>query len=160
QVVFQEVEVFSGDSRTSLTEEHSVLADLLPGRNYSVSVFALSNGVESLPVAKYVLTKPASPIFEELQPIQGGLNVSWKSDVTSKQAGYAIIYTRNDTGVPVTRLTEDAHVLLEDLYPGAGYEIKVYAISQAELWSEPHVYFQAICKYHPDILGGLPFNEK
>lgn len=50
------------------------------------------------------------------------------------------------TGESVTRRTVDAHVLLEDLYPGAGYEIKLYAVSHG-LRSEPHVYFQPVCKY-------------
>lgn len=50
------------------------------------------------------------------------------------------------TALSVTRQTVDAQVVLEDLYPGAGYEIKVYAVSHG-LWSEPHVYFQAVCKY-------------
>lgn len=27
-----------------------------------------------------------------------GLNVSWKSDVTSKQDKYAVVFVRNDTG--------------------------------------------------------------
>ena len=41
---------------------------------------------------------PSSPIIEELTPIFNGLNVSWKSDVTSKQDKYAVVYIRNDTG--------------------------------------------------------------
>ena len=50
------------------------------------------------------------------------------------------------TAESVSRQTVDAQVMLEDLYPGAGYEIKVYAISHG-MWSEPHVYFQAVCEY-------------
>ena len=45
-----------------------------------------------------LVTEPASPIIEELQPIQQGLNISWKSDVTSRQDKYAVVYNRNDTG--------------------------------------------------------------
>lgn len=54
------------------------------------------------------------------------------------------------TAESVTRQTVDAHVLLKDLFPGAGYEIKVYAISH-DLWSEPHVYFQAVCKFFSSL---------
>ena len=82
-------------------------------------------------------------------------NVSWKSDVRSKQEKYAIIYTQNDTGEPIKRQTTQSHIILEDLFPGAGYEIKVYAISHAQLWSEPHVYFQAVCEYHSHIYSIL-----
>ncbi|XP_071530896.1 tyrosine-protein phosphatase 10D-like isoform X2 [Panulirus ornatus] len=141
---FLKVETYSGDSRTRLVTEPHTIEELYPGRNYSVTVTAVSNGIESDPASQiYVITKPASPIIEELQPIPRGLNISWKSDVTSRQDKYAVVYIRNDTAESVTRQTVDAHVLLKDLFPGAGYDIKVYAISH-RLWSEPHVYFQAV----------------
>ncbi|XP_066970280.1 tyrosine-protein phosphatase 10D-like isoform X2 [Macrobrachium rosenbergii] len=143
KILYQEVETFNGDSRTKVVTDTVDVNKLYPGRNYSLSVSAISNGVESEPTITYIATKPASPIIEELQPIPRGLNISWKSDVTSRQEKYAVVYTRNDTAKSVTRQTVDAHVLLTDLFPGAGYEIKVYAISHG-LWSEPHVYFQAV----------------
>jgi len=34
---------------------------------------------------------------------------------------------------------------LRNLYPGAAYQLKVFAISHG-LLSEPHDYFQAVCK--------------
>jgi cadherin 5 type 2 (VE-cadherin) len=46
----------------------------------------------------------------------------------------------------VTTITTESKLVLEDLYPGAGYEVKVFAISHG-LHSEPHDYFQAVCKY-------------
>jgi cadherin 5 type 2 (VE-cadherin) len=58
-------------------------------------------------------------------PIKGGLNISWKSDVTSKQEKYVIIFVRNDTGIPTSIETDEPRITLENLYPGAGYEIKV-----------------------------------
>ncbi|XP_042228695.1 tyrosine-protein phosphatase 10D-like isoform X1 [Homarus americanus] len=152
KVVYQEVETYNGDSRTNLVTETTTVEELDPGRNYSISVAAVSNHVESDPASRiYIAIEPASPIIEELQPIPRGLNISWKSDVNSRQEKYAVIYIRNDTGVEVTRKTADAHVLLEDLFPGAGYEIKVYAISHG-LWSEPHVYFQAV---YPNSIRNL-----
>ena len=75
--------------------------------------------------------------------IPGGLNISWKSDVTSKQDKYVVIYVRNDTGTPTSVETEEPRVTLEKLYPGAGYEIKVYALSHG-LLSEPHISFTAV----------------
>ena len=68
---------------------------------------------------------PASPIIEDVAPIEGGLNISWKSDVTSKQDQYVVVYVRNDTGTPVNIETREPRVTLTNLYPGAGYEIKV-----------------------------------
>ncbi|KAK3875168.1 hypothetical protein Pcinc_019949, partial [Petrolisthes cinctipes] len=156
KVVYQEVETFNGDSRTRVVTENHAVEELYPGRNYSITVAAVSNSIESDPASQiYIATKPASPIIEDLQPIPRGLNISWKSDVTSRQDRYAVVYIRNDTGESVTRKTVDAHVLLEDLFPGAGYEIKVYAISHG-LWSEPHVYFQAV---YPNSVRNLTITE-
>lgn len=45
----------------------------------------------------------------------------------------------------VTTMTIDERLTLTHLYPGAGYQIKVFAISHG-LRSEPHDYFQAVCK--------------
>ncbi|XP_047492144.1 tyrosine-protein phosphatase 10D-like isoform X1 [Penaeus chinensis] len=155
KVLYQEVEAFNGDSRTRMVVEEVAREELYPGRNYSVSVSAVSNNIESEAVSLYIVTKPASPIIEELQPIPQGLNISWKSDVTSRQDKYAVVYIRNDTGEPVTRIIEEEHVLLEDLFPGAGYEIKVYAISHNQ-WSEPHVYFQAV---YPNPVRNLTISD-
>jgi receptor-type tyrosine-protein phosphatase beta len=40
---------------------------------------------------------PSSPFIEVVKPIPGGLNISWRTDVNSKQEKYVVIYTRNDT---------------------------------------------------------------
>lgn len=76
---------------------------------------------------------PASPIIEDVAPITGGLNISWKSDVTSKQEKYVVVYVRNDTGRPTNIETREPRVTLQDLHPGAGYEIKVRKISRNSL---------------------------
>lgn len=62
-----------------------MMTSLLPGRNYSFSVISLSVGMESVATLTHAATRPSSPIIEELTPVANGLNVSWKSDVTSKQ---------------------------------------------------------------------------
>lgn len=49
------------------------------------------------------------------------------------------------TGEYKTREVSEPRILLENLYPGAGYQIKVFAVSHG-LWSEPHTHFQAVCK--------------
>lgn len=45
----------------------------------------------------------------------------------------------------MTTLTTDSRLVLDNLYPGAGYEVEVFAVSHG-LRSEPHDYFQAVCK--------------
>ena len=74
----------------------------------------------------YIYLGPASPIVERPSPLPGGgLNISWKSDVTSRQEEYAVRYVRNDTEEVQTIKTRTPRIKLENLYPGAGYEIKV-----------------------------------
>ncbi|XP_066970331.1 tyrosine-protein phosphatase 10D-like [Macrobrachium rosenbergii] len=155
KALYQEVEVFNGDSRTKVVLDTVDVEELYPGRNYSLSVFAMSNNIESEPTIGYIATKPAPPIIEELQSIPQGLNISWKSDVTSRQDKYAIVYARNNTGKSITRQTVDSHITLTDLFPGAGYEVKVYAISHG-LWSDPHINFQAV---YPNPVRSLTITE-
>jgi len=99
-----------------------------------------------------------------------GLNVSWKTDVNSKQETFQVVYRRNDTGlytfvhvclsllfglfvvvddIPTVRITSEWRMALRNLYPGACYQLKVFAISHGFL-SEPHNIFQAICKFNID----------
>lgn len=75
-----------------------------------------------------------------------GLNISWKSDVNSRQDKYEIIWIRNDTNEKEIQSTYDSKIILKNLYPGAGYLVKIYAISHG-LKSEPHEYFQPVCKF-------------
>ncbi len=63
----------------------------------------------------------------------------------TKKDKYAVIYVRNDTAELERRQVQEPRILLENLYPGAGYHIKVFAVSHG-LWSEPHTHFQAVCE--------------
>ncbi|XP_011298900.1 tyrosine-protein phosphatase 10D isoform X2 [Fopius arisanus] len=151
---YHEVETTSitGDSNTLATDKTRVtLEALLPGRNYTIIVQAISNKVESNETVLYQVTRPSSPIIEDLKSIEKGLNISWKSDVNSRQEKFEVTHTRNDTGESATTLTTESHIILEDLYPGAGYEVKVFAISHG-LRSEPHDYFQAVLPHPPQHL--------
>ena len=59
-------------------------------------------------------TKPASPIIEDVAPLPGGgLNISWKSDVTSRQEKYIVEFVRNDTGTNETIETATPRVRLQ-----------------------------------------------
>ncbi|XP_052863483.1 tyrosine-protein phosphatase 10D [Anopheles cruzii] len=144
RISYHELETNNGDSSTMSTNMTSfALETLLPGRNYSVTVQALSRKMESNETVIFVVTRPSSPIIEDLKSIREGLNISWKSDVNSKQDKYEVTYTRNDTNDGKTILTTESRLVFTNLYPGAGYEVKVFAVSH-NLRSEPHSYFQAV----------------
>lgn len=147
-ITYHELETFNGDTSTLSTERNRFsLESLLPGRNYSVSIQALSKKVESNETTIFVVTRPSSPIIEDLKSIRNGLNISWKSDVNSKQEKYEVLYSRNGTSEVRTAFTKESRLVITNLYPGAGYEVKVFAVSH-NLRSEPHAYFQAVCKYY------------
>ncbi|KAG8237365.1 hypothetical protein J437_LFUL017488 [Ladona fulva] len=146
KISYYEVETFSGQTDSNSIYSNgppAYLESLLPGRNYSITVQAVSNKVESNETSIFQATRPSSPIIEDLRPMLGGLNISWKSDVNSRQEKFEVIYERNDTGEAVTTVTKDSKLILEGLYPGGGYNVKVFAISHG-LRSEPHDYFQAV----------------
>lgn len=146
-VSYHEVESSIGDSNNIKTNKSSLPLDtLLPGRNYSLIVQAISKDMESNESYLYVVTQPSAPIIEDLRPIVDGLNISWKSDVNSRQDKYELHCVRNDTFDKIVRTTYDTRMVLTSLYPGAGYSVKVFAISHG-LKSEPHEYFQPVCKY-------------
>ncbi|CAK9816464.1 Tyrosine-protein phosphatase 10D [Anthophora quadrimaculata] len=151
---YHEVETtIGGDSNTLTTDKTKVtLEALLPGRNYSIIVQAISSKVESNETVLYQVTRPSSPIIEDLKSTEMGLNISWKSDVNSRQEKFEVTHTRNDTGESATTLTTESHIVLEDLYPGAAYEVKVFAISHG-LRSEPHDYLQAVLPHPPKNLS-------
>lgn len=98
-----------------------------------------------------------------VKPIPGGLNLSWRTDVTSKQEKYVVVYTRNDTAKTTRIQTTEKGASLSNLFPGAGYDIqvdtalatlyphhlpKVFAVSHG-LQSDPHRSFQAVLPNPP-----------
>lgn len=144
KITYHELETFNGDSSSVyVPDTYFSLSNLQPGRNYSLSIRAVSKGIESVERSLYQATRPASPIIEDVEPLSDGLNISWKSDVTSRQEKYVVVYVRNDTGRATNIETTKPRVTLSNLYPGAGYVIKVYALSHG-LLSEPHTSFTAV----------------
>ena len=71
------------------------------------------------------LPGPSEPIVKDVKSIKRGLDISWSTDVTSKQERYVVSYTRNDTGAVSTQTTTDRGFSIEGLYPGAGYRVQV-----------------------------------
>ncbi|XP_065202052.1 tyrosine-protein phosphatase 10D-like [Planococcus citri] len=153
KISYVEAESLNGDSNTTLVEGKEYdLDSLLPGRNYSISVQAVSNQIESNETVVYLATRPSSPIIEELKSTEFGLDISWKSDVDSRQENYIVIVSRNDSASePMITNTTVPKLMLKNLYPGAGYHIKVIAVSHG-LQSEPHDYFQAVYPKPPKNL--------
>lgn len=162
KIYYQDVEAFNDDGGLAgvapSKEPWFLVKGLLDGHNYSITVVAVSNGIESDDVVIYQATIPVSPIIKYLEPTRRGLNISWKSDVTSRQDTFEVAYSRNDTGERFHRVTREDKILLDDLYAGALYEIKVYAISYG-LRSEPHAFHQAVYPNSPRNLTVTPFGN-
>lgn len=106
---------------------------------------ALSKEVASN--ASYITryTRPAAPLIQELESIDQGLMVSWRSDVNSRQDRYEVHYQRNGTREERTIATNETSLRINYLHPGSGYHVKVHAISHG-VKSEPHSYFRAVCE--------------
>ncbi len=146
RISYHEVDIpANGDSMTT-DKIVNPLKNLLPGRNYSITVQAISKKMESNETTVFVVTRPSTPIIVDLKSINEGLNISWKSDVNSKWDIYEVFIVRNDTKHEIRKSTLESRLVFRDLYPGALYEVKVFAVSH-RLKSEPHSYYQAVCKY-------------
>lgn len=62
--------LYVGDSNTVTTNQTKIeLETLLPGRNYSISVQAVSKDIQSKDEFINVVTKPSAPIIEDLRPM-------------------------------------------------------------------------------------------
>ncbi|RWS14201.1 tyrosine-protein phosphatase 10D-like protein, partial [Dinothrombium tinctorium] len=150
-VKYLDLEAFNSDGSVQVVQDTQVhLENLLDGRNYTITVIAMSKDVSGEENIVYQPTRPAPPVIGVLEAISGKkLNVSWKSDVTSRQDSYKVVWTRNDTKEKQEAVTRNNWLLLENLYPGAGYEIKVSAISFG-LLSEPHFYHHTVYPLAPE----------
>ena len=63
QIEYHELETFNGDSSSVVVEEQSFsMEQLQPGRNYSLAVKAVSNGIESLERRIYQATRECSTV--------------------------------------------------------------------------------------------------
>lgn len=145
---YHEIDISNSDSSSKIVYEDKILLDkLLDGRNYSITVKAASKNVLSEGVTVYQPTKPAPPVIGILRPVANELsklNVSWKSDVASRQDSYRVTWIRNDTNSSMNEaITKNNWLVLEELYPGGSYEINVSAMSYG-LTSKPHTYFTTL----------------
>lgn len=154
-IKYHEVEAFNSDGTVQVVQDKTSaqLVNLLAGRNFSITVFAVSHEVLSEPTVVYGTTRPATPIVESKQVSpavsERALNVSWRWDVTSKQDSYKINLSRNDTRQRKEFVTKENYYILENLYPGATYNINVSAISY-NLISDPYSYYQTVYPRSPE----------
>ncbi|XP_039746101.1 tyrosine-protein phosphatase 10D-like isoform X2 [Pararge aegeria] len=122
----------SRDDSSALSTAHAnaTLAALLPGRNYTVSVAAVSRGVASNDSVFLAATRPLAPALRAAAPQQRALALAWRSDVDSRQDGYELRYRRRAADAPFRALATPAtNATLPDLLPGAVYEIQLAAVS-------------------------------
>ncbi|XP_034825166.1 tyrosine-protein phosphatase 10D [Maniola hyperantus] len=136
----------------STPRSNATLQALLPGRNYTVSVAAVSRGVPSNESVTAVATRPLAPALRAAAPQQRALQLAWSSDVNSRQERYELRYRRR--GAEPARLldTRATNATLEELVPGAVYEIQLAAVSHG-LRSEPHTVLKPVRPLPPEWLG-------
>lgn len=98
RVSYHEAGPSRDDSNTLSTAERRVtLRALLPGRNYSVAVSAVSRAVPSAPAVLALATRPLAPVLRAATPERGALRLEWRSDVNSRQDTYELRYRRRAT---------------------------------------------------------------
>ncbi|CAF4853022.1 unnamed protein product [Pieris macdunnoughi] len=142
------------DSNWSTTNvANATLASLLPGRNYSVSVVAVSRGVASNETSVAVATRPMSPVLRTVLPSRTSLRLEWSSDVDSRQDEYELRYRRVDSAEPPRTLrSAEPGATLEGLEPGAVYELELAALSRG-LRGEPLLTERATRPLPPEWLA-------
>lgn len=156
-VRYHELEAFNSDGPVKVVKNNKVLLqNLLDGRNYSISVFSVSNGIKSSESITFQATKPGTPVIETIESVNQqhtSFNITWKSDVTSRQDEFKVTYIRKDQPMKsrMEKKTKHNWIVLEDLYPGATYSINVSSLSYG-LSSEPHAYIQTVYPKSPESL--------
>ncbi|VVC88348.1 unnamed protein product, partial [Leptidea sinapis] len=165
----EEGEGGADDGSTLTTPTSDVTLDaLLPGVEYTITVSAVSRGVKGEGVSVMAATRPLAPVLRASQAEppprsdsgddseRRSLLLTFSSDVNSRQDLYHLRYRRyrpnNTDDEPFKTLeTNETSVALEDLYPGAVYELQLAAISHG-LRSDTHSLLQPV---HP-----LQFEDK
>ncbi|XP_048481180.1 tyrosine-protein phosphatase 10D [Plutella xylostella] len=154
RVSYHEVGPARDDANSLLAPAPSTtLAALLPGRNYSVQVSAVSRSSASNESVVHVLTPPLAPALRELTPLARALRLAWSSDVNSKQDSYSVSWRLLDGGAAAagavgaarggSLATAEAAATVAGLLPGALYELSLRAHSHGQP-SEPHVTVRAV----------------
>lgn len=105
-----------------------ILNELLPGRNLTIIIQAVSNNIKSIESIVYQTTRPLPPV-SYCKIIGKTISISWRHDIKSKQEKYEVMYTRKDTNETFKNSTNKSEIIIENYYPGAHYDIESYAMN-------------------------------
>ncbi|XP_041973305.1 tyrosine-protein phosphatase 10D isoform X2 [Aricia agestis] len=154
RVSYHEADGARDDSSSLIVAAPDVTLDaLLPGRNYTITVSAVSRGVASNASATWAATRPLAPVLRAAAGGERSLRLAWSADVESRQDGYELTYRRRAPAAPAAELrTAAAEATLADLWPGAVYELRLLAVSHG-LRSEPLVVLKPVRPLPPEWLG-------
>ena len=111
------------------------LLDLLPGRNYSIAVTALSRNISSTPMIIYHTTRPSPPLIYFSEPISDGyLNITWKYEKHSSDTIFKI--SPKCTKSKFDDLSVENTWFKFKIYPDEICDFNISA-HKLGLWSEP-----------------------
>ncbi|KAF7989062.1 hypothetical protein HCN44_007372 [Aphidius gifuensis] len=116
------------DKQININNKKIIANDILPGRNYTIILKTMSKNIESNENIIYQISRPLCPMINQIV-ITKNLEISWKTDVNSRQQKFQIILIRNDTNTVLTKTTIETKLIIPNIYPGACYEIKIFSIS-------------------------------